>query len=372
LIYLHSSQGEWDEDTADLVEEAATLIRELEREYAERENEEQEEEEEDEDEESSEEEEPVVEIRRSERPKKLSVKAQELLDLTIRNMKLKDKQNEEGFEVPQYAFAGYDGQCRLIASLVDRVFILCLEGSDSSSSSDDDDSSDDEAGPSTMFYRKRQAPRVTMTSSRLSRRNVESERTTTSTPENPVPAFERHNWNTSIYCCCLHTTGLFSLGLLLDESAATVMTIKSEAHEVLSGPGSREAEPAEHVPSKLTTSPADRQDGNVPPIETDTPTSGGDLQRVKHSKTSLASRSLKSEGPRPSPVRKRPFEKAKPNIKVKKSRATSHSVEEAKSTPASSATDATVPEAPAADEAQDTVSVDCKMNFAHNYFQYHF
>ncbi|KAK6044074.1 hypothetical protein COOONC_18421, partial [Cooperia oncophora] len=177
------------------------------------------------------------------------------------------------------------------------------------------------------------------------------------------------------------------------ESAATVNELNSEAHE--SGPvpgshdrddqpstlnennapdqnsayqeeqtgpsqdtedGGREAEPAEHVPSKLTTSPADRQDGNVPPIETDTPTSGGDLQRVKHSKTSLASRSLKSEGPRPSPVRKRPFEKAKPNIKVKKSRATSHSVEEAKSTPASSATDATVPEAPAADEAQDTVT----------------
>ncbi|KAK6022301.1 hypothetical protein OSTOST_12008, partial [Ostertagia ostertagi] len=60
-------EREWDENTADLVEEAATLIRELERESAERDDDEED------DAEPGCSEEPVVEVRRSERTKKVGV-----------------------------------------------------------------------------------------------------------------------------------------------------------------------------------------------------------------------------------------------------------------------------------------------------------
>ncbi|PIO57596.1 hypothetical protein TELCIR_20985, partial [Teladorsagia circumcincta] len=87
-----------------------------------------------------------------------------------------------------------------------------------------------------------------------------------------------------------------------------------------------EPEPIGHSTVELNTS-------TTPPIDLHTPEQGGDVERVKRPEASKVTPS-KPEKSGPPPARKRAFEKAKPNIKLKQSRTASQKVEETTSTAA--------------------------------------
>ncbi|KAK5973309.1 hypothetical protein GCK32_004453, partial [Trichostrongylus colubriformis] len=283
-----AAEEEWDEDRANLVDEAAALIRELERESAEH----------DDEEDGDEVDEPVVEIRRSERNKKLSAKAQKLLDQTVKNSESGTRESEDGGEIRDEAFDGYDEE-----------------------STSDTDSSDDDFG--VMYYRKRQAPRVTKTAALIPRQTVGTVHSTTSVSGEPSTSSEETLIEPS--------TGASESGAALDCAEQDNQPCCSKDNGA----------PPPHVieqSNQSCVSPDRGDDGDEPEatessLTSPTPTlplnpdQGSDLHRVKRSKSSLVSCSSKPEGSAKSPARKRLGEKAKPNIKVKKSKADSHRVE---------------------------------------------
>nr|CDJ97500.1 Hypothetical protein CBG12854 [Haemonchus contortus] len=366
------AEEEWDEDTADLVEEAATLIRELEREQrVSGDNEEED------DGESNSVEEPPVEIRRSERTKKLSIKAQELLDQTMKTMELSKMQlTEDGAKAPEDTYDGYD------------------EGSDSDTETD---SSDDEdfAGPSTMYYRKRKAPRVTFTTSILPRRGMKSSQAAVT--ESPQSAARETGQSAATESCpAAATVSDQAAATESDQDRATVSGNLPPSHDVMGREDESRVEAPESdtvldnvqpinqpCSSKDSAAPAsngveqnDRTidheeagdaggepqpdepsptENNVTPTGPSEPSRVGNLKRVKHSKASIASRTAKPQGSGSRPLRKRIGEKAKPNIKLKNSKnskTASHNEE------ASAPSSTSVPEVPVEDgtEERDTVA----------------
>ncbi|KAK6019197.1 hypothetical protein OSTOST_15173 [Ostertagia ostertagi] len=211
--------------------------------------------------------------------------------------------NENDGEAPEENLDGYD------------------EESDEDSDSDDSDSSDDVYGTSSYCYRKRQAPRVIKTSDLLPRMNMEHEQPTASTSETP-------------------STSKAKIITMSESSAET-----TETSPVLDNV-EQDDQPRT---SKDSEAPAlnsfDQEDQTC--VSKDI--SDGDVDGLK-----IKSNSSRSD---PAPVRKRAFEKARPNIKLKQSRTTSHIAEETTSIAASNSSEVEH-EVPAAnrEEEMDTMA----------------